>query len=613
MGYFDDGHLVDEQLSVGVGTLGFFEGLTQGARTGYQQQYRVDSALGLEEEIRERWQRSLQRLQQTTGETFDANVGTKALFDYVKISRGEQPEMTAFERFFGSREVYDKQLETVRSADERIKALGDPNIKSFAQVFEEAVSLQEEIEQQSAAVAERGGAGAFLGTLGGAIAGSFTYRDPLNITTLTAGGFGRSAAMRIATEIGIASGITGLTEVTQVQPARELAGLQDRSALLTIGAAGLGAGLFRGLFEGGAVALRRLERAEPQIGFDFSDAQLRSMFEANQQSPRARAGEAILDEVQALERANPYGSGPTAEARFLAELNEVQKLMGGAPETAIARVLPPPLPFEAVEKQVDFKLVQEQAPAIYARLEQAQRGLEAVDRQIADINTRLENTSLIDAVELVDPNAAVRLDDLQRIVNDPARPEVERAAADLAGQAIINRVGVEKISKALNEAEIKPRKDLQALRGSRKAANKRYRAAYREVEAELAAIKQRQALVENLQQRQSVDLLGNSIGGRAFLVPELRHEVVAARVADIKQGDELLDERATALITPRKPEEGEKAVGLVEDGLADIGLPEKVDANFRVPFEDGEMTVAGALRDLQDDAALVDAIKVCTL
>jgi hypothetical protein len=603
MPFSGSSHLIGLEPSTGP-RVGFFEAIEQ----GYEQQYRVDSPYSLEAEIQERWEQSLLSLERETGEAINLEGGLGAYQYYARSVLGQ--DQTFFAKSLDG-EVAPATLQSIASfqrANDRIKQLGRPDVKSFEQVLQEAMAAQQRVEARTADVSERGGVAAMIGQFIGAVGGTFSERDPVSLATLGIGGFGRTAAMRIATEAGIAGGFAGATELGAVQPSRELAGLPERSAVFDIAAAAVGAGAIRGGLEGlSALAGRFGREARPAIALDFDDAQLRSMFEANQQMPAARAGESILDEVQALERANPYGDGAAAEARFLAELADVQKAMGGEVSTAIARVLPP-LPEEYIAKQADFQIVKEQSPAVWTRFEEAQAAVRSIDERATEISEALEATTLPDAVRLVDPEAADELDNLARVVNDESLPEPVREAADIRAQSIITRVDEERIAKALNDREIAPRKEIQRLRASRKAANKRLRVATREVEAERTKILRNQEIIRGLQQRESVDLLGNSMGGRPFLMPELNHERVKVHLKQIDDVVEQADDRALAATKAE----------FDEDGTVDIGLRERVAADFVVPIEqaDGsvrEMSVKEIFDEFAEDEALEEAVKACAI
>jgi hypothetical protein len=487
----------------------------------------------------------------------------------------------------------------LQRADTRIKELADPELQSFGDIVREVVAMQQGVEAATNDQADRGGFGTDVGQFIGAIGGAFTTRDPVSLFSLPIGGGGRTVAMKIATEMGI--GAAAATAVSpQVQANREVAGLPRRSVLADIAVGAVGAGVVRGIAEGVGAGLGRIGQAADEPIMDLADDELATAFADNPQSPRARAGEAILNDVQAIERANPYGVGDAANARFMAELQQVAAAVSGTPSTAIARVLPP-VPFDSIKKAADFEIVREQAPQVYAKLETAQAAVRALDEEATNITTAIENVTLPDAVRLVDADAGTRLDDLARIVNDEATPEPVRAAADLEAQAIVTRIGQEKIARALDVAEIAPRKRLQRIRAERRSANRRYRAAYKEVEAEAATIERFQAAVKARQQGNAVDLLGNEMGGLPFVGPLLRYDVVEARVMEINRVNEVLADPETVRMTLDE-----------ETGMVDIG-GRLVPADFVVPFDDGDLSIRAIMDDFAEDSKLEEAVRSCAL
>lgn len=125
-----------------------------------------------------------------------------------------------------------------------------------------------DILDRSADVRSRSGfVSGILGGFAGAVAGSFTPRDPLNVASIFVGGFGAKAVQRIGTEIGLNSGIEAINMLTGVADNRRLAGvpLTQDEVIGNIAMTGLGAGVLRGAFvEAPSALLRRLARDVPQ-------------------------------------------------------------------------------------------------------------------------------------------------------------------------------------------------------------------------------------------------------------------------------------------------------------------------------------------------------------
>jgi len=299
--FFDDSHVTDIGLQ---GSLGPSVGLFDMVQQGFRQQYRVDSAFALDAELDSRWRESLRALSDA-GQQFNFRGGNPYVMrDFARyiregtVPQGQRVVLSQEAETMGEArlESANDDFEEMRRANEAIRQLNNPNIRTFEQILEEVSAMQRDVEQETASMSERGGWSGFFGELFGAIGGSFTVRDPLNL--FTAGfGAGRTVATRIAAEMGIAGGITAVTEYGDVAPNRALAELPERSSIFNITAAALGAGIIRGGFEAiGAgiratpafqqrAALRELE----SLDFDARDTSLRALLETLPESPRARA------------------------------------------------------------------------------------------------------------------------------------------------------------------------------------------------------------------------------------------------------------------------------------------------------------------------------------
>ncbi len=597
MSYFDSDHLVDEKFSAGP-RVGFGEAVSQ----GYEQQYRVDSPYSLEAEIQDRWQQSLLMLEQETGEATTLPGGLGAYQYYARSVLGQDQTFWANDFSGEVSPQVQQEIAAFARVNDQIKQRS--GIKSFEQVLQEAIAVQRGVEEETAEISERGDALATIGQFIGAIGGSFSERDPVNLATLGLGGVGRSVAMRIASEMGIAAGVTAVTELGSVQQNRELAGLPERSPVWDIAAAAVGAGVLRGGFEGiGALVSRNV----PEVnGFDFRDDQLAAMFAAAPDSAKARAGLEILEADAALRAASPYGTGEQGLLRFTAELDDVAKVLGGQADTAVARVLPE-VPFEYIQKNADLELVREQAPEIYSRMEQARAQLGEVEDRIGRLEQDLEGPAIERALEAIDPETAALVrsfeEDLENVqLTGRQRQDIERRVTQ-----IVESIGPDVIRKVADDLTIQPRLELRSARQSRKAANKRYKAAYREVEAQVEVIRRRERVLKG----QPAEPAPTIFDYTPVLGDGMRHPVVAARAEAIERAAEVTDETARRVIARPEPVEGEMPPP--DDGLVDIGLGERVPGDFRFPSDNGNLSFREALDDLREDEALEEAMRVCSL
>lgn len=579
--FFDDSHVTDVGLRGSVGpTVGFWDMVEQ----GFRQQYRVDSALALDEELRTRWLESLQGLR-TAGQNFNAPAEPLMYRGFARFVREGTPVTmpTVEGSGYGARINYDVQqphveFEEMRRANDAIRQLNNPDIKTFEQILEEVSEMQRGVEEQTASMSERA-PGSFFAELIGAIGGSFTPRDPLNVITAPIGA-GRTIATRIATDMAVAAGVVTTTEFGDVAPNRALAGLPERNPLFNIAAATLGAGVIRGGIEGVGYGVRRFRDrpAAEEIDFDLRDSQLQQMF-ASADTPTMRAGAQALDDVTFIERNNPYGEGQAAQARFLAELQEVQRVMGGEPMTAIARVLPP-MPFEYIQKAADFEIVREQAPLVYARMEEAQARLQHTESDQPELSVR-DNPEFANLTnrEIAEKLAERTLDGTTRF-RKPNSDGTAIVTPDMSnkrpgrfrityfkGSEPTHHVNTTSLDEAIYrglesgfEPTFKLGRNINDGKSARREANKEYKAAYRAVEAEAVRLHEAQARVEVAQQREAVHIFADATYGRPFNWSALQHNNVQARIDAINAFNDTLDKKAVAAFVRQVEGEGEEAV-----------------------------------------------------
>lgn len=700
--FFDDSHVTDVGLQ---GSAGPSVGVWDMVQQGFRQQYRVDSAFALDQELSNRWLESLRAAgisNTPTGASpyimrdFARFVRDGSVPNQGRLVLSQDPETMGEARLEGLGRP-SPEFEEMRRANEAIRQLNNPQIRTFEQILEEVSAMQRGVEEETASMSERSGWGGVVGELLGAIGGSFTLRDPLNVITAPIGA-GRTIAMRIATDMAVAGGVTAVTEFGDVAPNRALAGLPERNPLFNIAAATIGAGVIRGGIEGIGYGVRRAREgiAGEEIDFDLRDTQLQQMFGDVADRPTARAAASLLDDTIFIERNNPYGEGQAANVRFLAELQAVQRSMNGEPMTAVARVLPP-VPFEYIQKAADFEIVREQAPLVYARMETLQARVRAVEEQV---NTASDGTPRLDfkrdnpggewlarkiaeaekdydpwgkgikakglsgsttgfgrvdlpvamlkdlrGVNNEDVRASGKLDDLIGSMLGGYKPDSRIMVwVNHKGEAYLYEgnhrvaaaaeVGIDKIPvevqwrngaedlvgdfspNALRQfGEVTVDRDgLVKLRAERRSANREYQTAYRAVEAEATRLHEKQRLAETAQQRESSNILAAVSEGRPFVGPLLRYDNVESLVDRINKFNDTLDETAVAAFV--RQAEGEAPVReawLTEDGRIDIGLREPVNPDFRFAADDGEMSIGDAMRDLQDDVDLVDAIRSCAV
>jgi hypothetical protein len=621
MSYSGEEHLDTDPITTGPST-----GYLENYRQAWEQQRKVDSPYSREIEFRDSWQETLDKYEVRTGRKVPHELRNEYLTSfYVDEAEGNVRTINGGKILPQWAPAYEQ----LKELDRQITELNDPDIPNLYTSLISVYKMQRDVEAKTGDVFSRQTTGGFLGSLAGGMVGSFSLeRDPITVTSTPIGGVGRTAARRILSEMAIVGSAVAVSEATLVNPKRVEAGLPERSVLHDALLSAAFAGVIRGGFEGGGKLLRlRQERTAEAVRIADEDAAALAVLAESPQSPRARAGIELITNVQAVERLSPYGTGRQGMLRFEGELDEVARLVAGQTDTAVARVLPE-VPFEFIQRDADLLLVKERTPELYARLEAAKATVADIEARSAEISATLERTTLPDAVRLVDKEAGAALDDLARIVNDPATLEPVRAAAELQAEAIVTRVGVDRVAKALNDSEIAPKQQVKRMKAERKAAVKRYREVYKEVEAQRGRMQEEQDFLNTQQNGKLTAQLSAGAGPQGYIGPLLRHEVVDATVAAMDEASAAVDDAARALIEPPSRAIGgeapERAELINADGMVDIGLKNPDGTTLRVPSDftfrsyglDGverDLSFGDSLRELQDDIDLDNAVRICSV
>lgn len=603
MSLFDTDFTAGAEAAVGKPS-GFFENVAQ----GYEQQYRVDSPYSLEAEVEQRYKESIDAFFQATGERPSFRMDLAALNSYARTQQGE--DISFWQRELVSGNVSEDLLQSIQAFqqfNDKIKANGNPDILSFEQVLEEVFEMQREVERQSGILSETSSIGGAIGQFIGATAGTISSRDPLTLATLGVGGVGRAAATRILTAGAAAGTITAATEFGAVQGNRELAGLEERNPLFDV-AVSAAAG---GIFEGAGIVLskllrRRSDRIESNRQADeaereAADARTRQIIEGLS-DPRARGVRHLLDMEDAVINASPYGKSRPALLRFTAELEEVQGIFQGKTDTAIGRFLPP-VPFDQLKRAADLDILKQRSPEIYERLEVAQARVESAQAEIDNIQENFPN--LEDAIESLDPPTGELVRSFLNDLEQPGLTTAKKIEIEKQLKIITESLDEGVLAKQLNDLQILPKKTLKARRAGLKAANKQYKKAFNEVEAERARFNNEQAAIEKIEQMQMAEgLVGTVREGAPVRLSSISPEAVQDVASKIQALDADIEASASAVIAAYDPQA--KTVS--------IGMMEEVDAGFKFVDETGKtVSVKEAMDDLSEDIRLEEAMRSCSI
>lgn len=576
-------------------------------------QTRVDSMLSLEVELSTRYNENLRRVQELTGE--DLSLPAFNELDYLGVAarRALGQDTSSFST---PEQLVPAFLAEFDKREERLAELREqyPDILTFDNMLDEVRQMRQEVMERSQDVGERGGVQGMIAGFAGAVVGSFNpIRDPLLVGSLFVGGWGSTIAKRLMTEAGIGAAVEGAQQFGFVQPTQDALGEEGTNPWLSIAAAGVGSGLFRGAIEVPGPAYRALEaQLSPQRAYarvlaeglagapDFNA--LRRALDAAPNNPSTRAARYALDAEEALQANNPYGNSMVAQRQFMQELQQVQDMFDGRASTA----LPPtdtPTPRWIDETDFGQALVRAEYPLIARRLDDAQARLDAADVRITELTNQVEGRSVADSVELVDEASGLRVREIEAELQQPgARTQELEAELDM----IVESLGPDAIARAENDWRIGPRRQLADARRSRQAAKREYNRANAEADRALEGIRRRDEGVRRVQEQLGVreaDLFGRRLPDEA-VTPD-RVEALAQTVAEAE---------------PRIDEVGEGLVvrNTAESPEVDVGLPENLPPDFQAPVIDAEGNIVmrpanEIMRDLNDDRAMLEAMRTCAI
>jgi len=582
------------------GTLGPASGFFQGVGAGYEQQYEVNSMYGLEDEVYDRWQKSLSTLETASGQRYEMPLAHRDINNYIAAVEGKDPSV-----FYQAITLHGfdptelrKNREGFQRANEAIKALNNPAIPSMEAIVQQVKQHRKEVEERAGIVSQTGGFGTAVGQFIGGVGGSFSGRDPMNILSLPVGGFGKTAAMRIATEMGVLGGLTAVQQYGAVEPDRDLLGEAPGSPLQNIIYAMVGAGLFRGGAEaiGGLIGRANArvagriadEEALANRSWEVNSAKLKEVFEENIQSPAARAGIHFLDANEHFDELNPYGDTEVGARQFIADAENVKATMNGepAPDLVVQN------PLDINEQKA---AVREVAPELVDRMEQAEARLAEIDRRIEAHQTESGDTSVADAIERVDPEQGAAARVLEQQLNDPTLSPAEQNSASMKlGEIIATLGGPKRIAEESKAAHASSKAELGALRKERRGINKELKQAREDFNNSLKEIQAGQQIKPMTEKADP-----------QFDPSRNRADVVDTRTKEIDEAHEALDENSESAAASMDNEKG-----------VDIGNGVIVDKDFQFTDPDNpEKSISASVlaKQIYDDEALLRAMKECSL
>lgn len=590
--------------------------LSENFAAGFHEQHKVESAFGFEAELAERYNANLDRIREVHGE--DLRIME------MQFARGEFHFLRMFaEKELGKAEGHPNfmpKYEEQAARLEKLKEL-DPEVKTFPEILQEVVEMQQGVREDAASASERSGFWGGVAQFAGAVVGSFSpRRDPLLVGSLFFGGAGATIGRRMLAEFAIGSGVETVQQFGFVQPTHKLLGRDGGNPWLNIAAAGTGSALFRGGIDSAVPTYRAFERKlAPQrvlgramnemVEGPMSLSRFDELFGPYMSNPTVRAARGVVDGDEMLRNSNPYGNSVIAQRQFLTELEQTLAAFDGRTSTAIPEGVFDNLPSYARELSFERALAENQFPAESARLVRAETRVAEFDQRIDAMEKELAERTVADAVNLIDPPTAQRL---RQIEEELQRPGVLAERLERERDMLVETLGEDAIARAEKDWRIGPRKQLRDARRSRQAAVRERNRAQREIDQRLADLRRDDAQVARVRELLGVPQVRAGAREVAVEVAEdatLRAPRDIRLVADeVGKAEARLDETSEAIVDRN---------ATVKTGV-DVDTPENLPNDMEVPVLDdaGQSTTvrAGdAMRDLAEDKSLIEAMRACAI
>ncbi|ODP39250.1 transglycosylase family protein [Sphingomonas turrisvirgatae] len=236
--------------------------------------------------------------------------------------------------------------------------------KTLAEFRSSILENAKQRREQAQAVLERNGewGGSIASLAGGVVEG---FRDPINLMTLSVGGFGKSAAIRMLTEGLVNAGIEGLEQPLVAEQKRAFGEETTAGDVVeNVVTAFVGGAAFQGaseVVEGVARAAgRKLNPIDKQLAKALADGEVpeamlpelyRRHIGVDRMTPTEKAAVDLIEREAQIDATNPFQPGPGREAhaeklaeamRNLAAPESPAAATSAAASPALTRAAPPP-------------------------------------------------------------------------------------------------------------------------------------------------------------------------------------------------------------------------------------------------------------------------------
>lgn len=563
-------------VPLGPASTGPTSGFLENFGAAFERQHTVDSALGYEQDLHDKYVANLDEFQRLTGKP----LSTK-------------------------RDFFQEDMD---KWDEEIKRLQKPypHLKTFAEITQRHKNQAQAVIRRSEEVGSRAGALGFAGQLaGGIVGGTDPVRDPIYFASLFIGlGAGRTLAMKLLAEAAIGATAEAFQQGLFVFPRYEREGLEGADPWAAILYAALGGAAFRGIAEGVGVGLRAAERRiapqrqvrialkrelERRLGRKvdlkeaekpISDTALVQALEELPASPERDLAITAVRHKTSVETESPYPQTREGNIQTEAEVERaVEQLEGQPPEPTTPRI-----PETArLDPEAARNLARSEDPEFYKRLDTAEGELDTAKAQLREIEDRIERrpTSMADAVGELDEAQGNRLREIEDELDGPVSKTKEKKL-EHERRKIIGQHDNDTLEKAAQRYD-------QRLEIEEADAG----FAVRRAEKKLLGMRKRARALE----RKAAKTIRDEPNPRLGATPV--GEELRALGEEIDP--EVIANEAVAAAEPK-------------DGDVELGLERPVSEDTEIPQPDGTTKkLKEVLEDIKDDDALDEAVKACAI
>jgi hypothetical protein len=606
-----------------------------------------ESMFGLQQVFHDTYTENMRRVLDLTGENIP-DFSTVRFLDVARsLSEGKELGRDDQSGYVVDLDAINQKLTQLKNTH--------PDIQTFEDMFGSVKANAKTTENTAIDALDRAtNFGSVVGFMSGMV-GAFNANDPLNIATLPLGGFGKAAATRVATEMGVGALSETINQFLGVKENRELLGLENsvwRSAQQVLFAAG-GAGAFRGVIEVAPVGARALERkvapqralgrellqALEEVGVPVrSDVFLQNVVDlAPEKVTRradTRAGRQILDQEIRFRGDNALGDTPEGVAEHHKRAQDAaEEYRAGLEAEVNGAETPRPSIFDGMNLRGVEEFRGVPVERVQEILDTASKDIDAEitikNERVAQLNndvaaagekvTSAETAKFSDFLSEVSPTKADELAEIEQMKSMPGlgktrRGRIAKAENDIrespeGKQAAVKRK--EAVEEGRNEAKVQTKKiqgeqkELRALELKRNRIRNKAQKGIDTRPKKILNPSEDKARAEGVKLDDGEAPRVPGIGDRGGLSPA---EHVQTTVARLEAGDADIPQRANETVARVESSFDET------DGTYDIGASRRVSGDMKVALDDGTiMSLRDHLKDIAENEKVVEAVRSCAI